>query len=230
MTEIHTQKVVFRPFVAFKDRQEAGQRLADYVNPSDTSESLVLALPRGGVPVAVALAKRIGAPLQPVLVRKLPIPSSPEMGFGAVAIDGSRILNAPVVEYYRVTEKEIESITAEVREEVRRRARAYVGHDLAPPAEGRVVYMVDDGLATGYSMIAAATMVRKLNPRRVVLAIPVSPYRSILAVRSYFDSIFCLFAKEVGPFAVASYYEDFHDLSDDEVTEILRHNNSAMAS
>jgi len=79
-------------------------------------------------------------------------------------------------------------------------------------------------------MIAAATMLRKLNPRRVVLAIPVSPYRSILAVRSYFDSIFCLFAQEVGPFAVASYYEDFHDLSDDEVTEILRHHNSAMAS
>jgi predicted phosphoribosyltransferase len=170
-----------------------------------------------GEPVAEAL----GAPLSLVLVRKLPIPISPEMGFGAVTIDGTSILNERVVSEYRLSKREIEAITQRVKEEVIRRGKEYLGNDWKPEVRGMDVYMVDDGLATGYSVIAAASMIRKLEPRMIVLCVPVSPVTSVDAVRPYFDEIYCLIAQDRGPFAVASFYGDFHEMTDDEVREVL---------
>ena len=167
------------------------------------------------------LVEALRALLSLVLVRKLPIPISPEMGFGAVTIDGTSILNERVVSEYGLSKREIEAITQHVKEEVIRRAREYLGDDWKPEVRGTNVYMVDDGLATGYSVIAAASMIRKLEPRMIVLCVPVSPVTSIDAVRPYFDEIYCLIAQDRGPFAVASFYEDFHEMTDDEVREVL---------
>jgi putative phosphoribosyl transferase len=221
LADIHILKRVARPFPAFKERSDAGRHLMEYMNRGPQESSIVLALPRGGVPVGEPVAEALGAPLSLVLVRKLPIPISPEMGFGAVTIDGTSILNERVVSEYRLSKREIEAITQRVKEEVIRRAKEYLGDDWKPEVRGMDVYMVDDGLATGYSVIAAASMIRKLEPRMIVLCVPVSPATSIDAVRPYFDEIYCLIAQERGPFAVASFYEDFHEMTDDEVREVL---------
>ncbi len=175
MPEIHVRERVLGPYPAFDDREDAGRALHEFLKCEPRENAFVLALPRGGVPIGERLAAALRAPLDLALVRKLPIRSSPEMGFGAVAIDGSRILNPAVVRMYAITQPEIESITQAVLEEVRRRARAYLGHDRPPPVKGRDLYIVDDGLATGYSMIAAAKMVHNLEPRSLTLCVPVSP-------------------------------------------------------
>jgi len=221
LAEIHIYKRVILPFYAFRERSDAGRNLVEFIKRGPQEFSIVLALPRGGVPVGEPVAEALGAPLSVVLVRKLPIPVSPEMGFGAVTIDGTSILNERVVAEYGLSKREIEAITQRVKEEVIRRAKEYLGQDWKLEVRGMDVYMVDDGLATGYSVIAAASMIRKLEPRMIVLCVPVSPVTSIDAVRPYFDEIYCLIAQERGPFAVASFYEDFHEMTDDEVREVL---------
>jgi putative phosphoribosyl transferase len=219
---VHIKKQVLWPFPEFRNRSDAGVELAEFLNREPQQNSIVLALPRGGAPVGEPLAARLKAPLELALVRKLPAPTSPEMGFGAVAIDGSRILNGSMLKYMRISESQIESITDNVLREVRRRAREYVGHDFPPSVEGMDVYIVDDGLATGYTAIAAAKMVRNRNPKSLILCVPVSPRSSISAVQPYVDEVYCLITQGSNSFAVASFYTDFHDMSDDEVREILR--------
>lgn len=226
--DIHIQKRVARPFPAFRERRDAGRNLVEFIKRGPQKFSIVLALPRGGVPVGEPVAEALGAPLSLVLVRKLPIPISPEMGFGAVTVDGTSILNERAVSDYDVSKREIEAITQRVKEEVIRRAKEYLGNDWKPEVRGMDVYMVDDGLATGYSVIAAASMIRKLEPRMIGLCVPVSPVTSIDAVRPYFDEIYCLIAQERGPFAVASFYEDFHEMTDDEVREVLARRSAAQ--
>ena len=171
------------------------------------------------------LADALGAPLLPLVVRKLPVPISPEMGFGAVAIDGSLVLNDRLVGELGLSRDRIDSIAADVREEVERRAREYMGDDFIPDVLGRDVFLIDDGLATGYSVIAAARMVKDLAPRSLILGVPVSPEGSLRTVAPYFDEAYCLIAQEYPPFAVASFYQDFHDMSDDEVRRILKRAN-----
>ena len=219
---VHIKKQVLWPFPEFRNRSDAGVALAEFLNREPQKNSVVLALPRGGVPVGEPVAAMLKAPLELALVRKLPTPRSPEMGFGAVAIDGSRILNESMLKYMRISESQIESITDEVLSEVRRRAREYVGHDLPPSVQGMEVYLVDDGLATGYTAIAAAKMIRNRDPKSLTLCVPVSPRSSIRAVQPYFDEIYCLITQASNSFAVASFFTDFHDMSDDEVREILR--------
>ena len=217
------------PFPAFRDRHDAGRKLADFVNPVPGDSSVVLALPRGGVPVAAPLADRLGAPLDLVMVRKLPVPASPEAGFGAVAADGSRILNERMVKYFSLSHSEIDAITERVAGEIRNRAAKYRHGDVSLDVGGMDVFLVDDGLATGYTMMAAAKMVTRHKPRSVTLAVPVSPWDSVLAVENFFGEIHVLYVQEFLPFAVASFYEDFHDLLDEEVRETLERVRTARA-
>jgi predicted phosphoribosyltransferase len=224
----HVGKALRRPIPEFVNRHDAGVRLAEFLNRGPEPNSSVLALPRGGVPVGEPLAEKLQATLDVVLVRKLPVPSSPGQGFGAVAIDGSLTLNERLVEYFGISSAQIDAIAEQVRTEVSRRAKEYRGSELPPTVSGVDVFMVDDGLATGYSMIAAANMIRKLNPRSLVLAVPVSPAHSLFAAEPYFDEIYCLIVQESPPFAVASFYQDFHDLSDEEVRETLRRSNARL--
>jgi putative phosphoribosyl transferase len=230
MAEIHIRQRVRRPFVAFKNREEAGHELAGFVKAAPDAQPVVLALPRGGVPVALPLSEGLQAPLDLVLVRKLPLPTRPEGGFGAVAIDGSRILNDRMVKEFALSQREIEEISDIVGEEVRRRGREYLGEERWPTVEGKTVLMVDDGLATGYSMMAAAKMVRGLSAEKTVLCVPVSPADSLGRVQPYFDEIHCLIVQEFPPFAVASFYADFHDMSDKEVLHVLERHRQTMRS
>lgn len=221
MAEVHIKERVRRPYAVFRNRAEAGYALADFVRRAPDPEAIVLALPRGGVPVAQPLAQSLQAALDLVLVRKLPLPDRPEAGFGAVAIDGSRILNERILREFSLSADQIEEISGAVQKEVRRRAREYLGTERPPDVTGRKVFLVDDGLATGYSMIAAAKMVHGLSAETIVLCVPVSPADSLELVRSYFDEINCLIVQEFTPFAVASFYGDFHDMSDREVLDVL---------
>ena len=219
--DVIIHKRVDRPVPAFRDRSHAGRELARSIDVLHAGTCLVLGLPRGGIAVGEAAADKLAAPLEPVFARKLPLPESPEMGFGAIALDGTIVLNERVVAGFGLGREEIDVIARDVVAEVRRRAREYLGNEALSPVEDRHVYMIDDGLATGYSMIAAARMIRRQKPARLILCVPVSPASSIETVRPDFDEIHCLFAQRSGSFAVASFYADFHEMSDDEVRAIL---------
>ncbi len=223
MVEIKINKHVSRPFAAFKNRREAGEELIKFMDEESREQSsIVLAVPRGGVPVGEPVAEWLQCPLEPVFARKLPVPASPEMGFGAVTIDGSRVLNEEFLKDYYISEEQIDSIAADVQKEVKRRAKEYAGTDQPPNVKGKNVYLVDDGLATGFSMIAAAKMVNNYEPKSTILCVPVSPLDSIERVKNNFNEIYCLYAQDHPPFAVASYYQDFHDMADEEVKQMLK--------
>ncbi|AFC99137.1 putative phosphoribosyltransferase [Methanocella conradii HZ254] len=204
----------------FKDRRDAGRMLAEHL-VGYRHNSIILAIPRGGVPVGYEVSRRLGVPLDLIIPRKLPIPSDPEAGFGAVAPDGTVVLNERLVAYLGLSVKDIERIVAEVLKEVRRRIREYRGDRPLPDLKGKNVIIVDDGLASGYTMIAAVRAVRKERPRRVIVAVPCSPETSVERLEKEADEVICLRVQRYGPFAVASHYEKFPDLSDEEVKSLL---------
>jgi predicted phosphoribosyltransferase len=211
--------------VIFRDRKDAGQhlaeRLAHYVGRSDV---LVLALPRGGVPVAYEVAKKIGAPLDVFLVRKLGVPGYEELAMGAIATGGVRVLNEDVVRYMGIPAEVIDAVAAEEQRELERRELAYRGDRPPPEVKGRVVILVDDGLATGSSMRAAAEALRKQQPARIVVAVPISAPQTCDEFRLEVDEIVCAVTPE--PFrGVGLWYEDFSQTSDEEVRELLNRAN-----
>lgn len=208
-------------YPAFADRAEAGRALVRLIDPALDPDAVVLALPRGGVPVAVPLADALGVQVVPMPVRKLPIPDSPEMGFGAVTLDGTVVLNERAVVGHHLDELTVARVAGDVRHEVERRSRAYPGGFPFPEVEERAVWIVDDGLATGYTMLAAARMVRARRPARLVVAVPVAAPGSLSLVAPLLTVAYCLIEQRSAPFAVASYYRDFHDLSDAEVVALL---------
>ena len=213
---------VERAWPQFLDRTEAGCHLAALVVERVSGEAVVLAIPRGGVAVARPVADALAAPLDVVLLRKLPLPTSPEAGFGAVTLNGTLVLNEELVFLAQLSREEIEQIVTEVREELARRAHLYRGDRPSPELTRKTVVVVDDGLASGYTMLAAVRMACKASPAQVVVAVPVSPLSSILLVEPEADEVLCLIAQRAGPFAVASFYHDFHDLTDAEVEALLR--------
>jgi len=212
---------VLLAYPAFADRAVAGRALVRLIRPAPDPGAVVLALPRGGVPVAHPLAVALGARLVPMPVRKLPVPRSPEMGFGAVTLDGTVVLNERVVAAFEIDELTVAAVAEEVRHEVERRARAYPGGFPFPRVEGAAVWLVDDGLATGYTMLAAARMVRAQEPASLSMAVPVAAPGSLRLVTPLLDAAYCLIEQQSSPFAVASFYRDFHDLTDDEVIGLL---------
>jgi putative phosphoribosyl transferase len=220
-TAEHIAERVTIAYPAFADRAAAGLALARFAAGERDPDALVLALPRGGVPVAAPVAASLGCELRPVLVRKLPVPCSPESGFGAVAIDGTPVLNDRAVALLGIGPETIERVTAEVRGELERRAEAFAGARDLPGMEGRRVWLVDDGLASGYTMLAAARMAAAHGATGLTLAVPVAPASSLALVEPTFDEAYCLIVQDTPSFAVASFYRDFHDLSDDEVRVLL---------
>jgi putative phosphoribosyl transferase len=204
----------------FKDRYDAGRQLAEKLL-IHRHNAIVLAIPRGGVPVGYEIAKRLDVPLDLIIPRKLPIPSEPEAGFGAVAPDGTIVLNEEMVAYLGLTSEDIGDIAAEVLTEVRRRIKVYRGDRPLPRLKGKRVILVDDGLATGYTMIAAVRAVRNERPARVIVAVPCSPETSVLRLEKEADEVFSLVVQRHGQFAVASFYSSFPDLGDDEVKGLI---------
>lgn len=206
--------------VLFRDREDAGLKLArSYRGP--VANLMVLGIPRGGIPVGYHLARELGGSFDVVVARKLPIPHNPEAGFGAIAPDGSLYLNEEMLHHLRLTQDRIRTIASRVLVEVRRRVKVYRGDRPFPELKGKNVVLTDDGLATGYTMIAAVEMVRKMDPASVSVAVPVSPDNTARKVRPLVDYFLCLHVSDRYPFAVASFYQDFHDLTDEEVLTYL---------
>ena len=211
----------------FRDRSDAGRALAaalrQYANRNDI---LVLALPRGGVPVAYEVARELGAPLDIFLVRKLGVPGHEEYAMGAIAEGGAIVLNRDVIQQLGIPPRAVESVIQQERAELERRAGLY-RHGRAPPeVRERVVILVDDGLATGSTMRAAAQALRMLRPARIVVAVPVAPVETCEALRDAADEVLCLRTPE--PFhAVGLWYADFAQTLDAEVRELLEQARSA---
>jgi predicted phosphoribosyltransferase len=205
----------------YRDRIEAGKylaaQLAHYANRDDV---LVLALPRGGVPVAYEVAKALSAPLDIFLVRKLGVPGHEELAMGAIATGGVRVLNDDVVEYLLIPASVIDSVAADELRELERRERAYRGNRPEPTVRGKTVILVDDGLATGSTMRAAAAALRQQSPTRIVVAVPVSAPQTCDEYRMGVDEIVCATTPE--PFyGVGQWYRDFSQTTDEEVRDLL---------
>ncbi len=206
----------------FRDRRDAGQALAGLLrHHAGRPDVLVLALPRGGVPVGHEVARALGAPLDVFLVRKLGVPGHEELAMGAIASGNVRVLNPGVVAMLRIPPDVIDAIAAREETELRRRERAYRGDRPPLDARGRVVIVVDDGLATGATMRAAAASLRRHGVARIVVAVPVAAAETCEALRAEVDEVVC--AAMPRPFdAVGAWYEDFSPTDDAEVREILR--------
>ena len=205
----------------FRDRTDAGKRLAEQLTEyADRPDVLVLALPRGGVPVAFEVAEKLDAPLDIFLVRKLGVPGHEELAMGAIATGGVRVVNDSVVNYLRIPGEVIDAVAADEQRELERRERAYRDNRPAPDVRGRTVILVDDGLATGSTMRAAAAALRKQGPARIVVAVPVSSPETCDEFRSEVDDIVC--AATPRPFrGVGQWYDDFSQTTDEEVRELL---------
>jgi predicted phosphoribosyltransferase len=205
----------------FADRTEAGRRLAtELARYADRGDVIVLALPRGGVPVGYEVARALRAPLDVFVVRKLGVPGHEELAMGAVASGGVRVLNDQVVRALRIPRGVIEDLTAAELRELERREQLYRGERAAPDVRGRVVIVVDDGLATGATMQAAIAALRQRGPARIVVAVPTAAPETCNQLRDEVDDLICAMTPE--PFhAVGLWYEDFSPTTDEEVQELL---------
>jgi predicted phosphoribosyltransferase len=205
----------------FHHRAEAGallaEKLSDYAGRSDV---VVFGLPRGGVPVAFEVARHLQAPLDVFLVRKLGVPGYEELAMGALATGGIRVLNEDVVRALGISEDVIESVAAKEQDELERRERVYRGKRPPLDVAGCIVILVDDGLATGSTMRAAAAALRRQGPTRIIIAVPIGAQQSCTEMRAEVDEIVCLRTPE--PFhAVGLWYENFSQTTDQEVRELL---------
>ena len=212
------------PGERFAHRIDAGRRLAKdliargYGNGRD--DVVVLALPRGGVPVGFEVARELDAPLDVFLVRKLGVPGHEELAMGAIATGGVIVLNDNVVQHARVRRDEIDRVAREEWAELARRERAYRGDGPPPALDGKTVILIDDGLATGATMRAAAEATKRLNPAKVVVAVPVAAPETCEQFHEAVDDVVCALTPE--PFAaVGMWYEDFSQTTDEEVRELL---------
>ena len=204
----------------YRNRFHAGKVLAQRLRDFAGSDGVVLALPRGGVPVAYEVARALGAPLDIFLVRKLGVPGHEELAMGAVAEGGVRLLNREVVEELGIPASAIEAVARDEGRELTRRADAYREHHPAVEVRGKIAILVDDGLATGSSMRAAVEALRKRQPARIVIAVPIAAPSTCAALADEVDEVICAATPE--PFrAVGLWYEDFTQVSDDEVRELL---------
>jgi putative phosphoribosyl transferase len=205
----------------FEDRKEAGQYLAEKLKQyADKPDVIVLALPRGGVPVAYEVAQALNAPLDIFLVRKLGVPGHEELAMGAIASGGVRIVNPSVVKQLHISEDAINAVAREELRELERREKAYRGDHPEPDVQGKTIILVDDGLATGASMWAAVAALRKRNPEQIIVAVPTASEETCDQFRSYVDNIVCAMTPE--PFyAVGLWYHDFSQTTDDEVRQLL---------
>jgi predicted phosphoribosyltransferase len=208
--------------MAFKDRSDAGRKLASSLAEYKDLQPVILALPRGGVPVAAEVASRLKAPLDLILVRKIGVPFQPELAMGAVA-DGESLLvvrNEDLIGRIGIGEADFEAACAAERDEIERRRQRYLGRRHRVDIEGRTVIVIDDGVATGATTRAALRAVRMRAPKRLILAVPVAPAESLPALREEADDVVCLERHE--PFeAIGCYYGDFRQVSDEDVVGIL---------
>ena len=206
----------------FEDRRAAGRSLVPELQRCDLDNPIILGLPRGGVPLAYEIAVALRAPLDTIVVRKLGVPSQPELAFGAIASGGVRVINSDVVEtVFGPDDETIEQIAGREMQELRRREQAYRLDRPYPELAGKDVVLVDDGLATGATMRAAAEAVKTKSPSSVIVAVPVGSASAVAKVAAVVDRVVCL-ETPASFYAVGQFYADFRQTSDEEVRELLR--------
>lgn len=204
-----------------QNRTEAGQMLAlklkEYAN---CPETIVLALPRGGVPVAWEIAKELNLELDICLVRKLGVPNHRELAMGAIAKNGVIILNKNIIKWHKVSREDIAAVIEKEKEELARRDRLYRGDRSPPKIENKTVILVDDGIATGSTISAAISLLKRQQPKSIIVAIPVADFSVCGKLRSQVDKVICLHeSKEL--YSISCWYRDFSQTSDREVRELL---------
>ncbi|MGK7905724.1 MAG: phosphoribosyltransferase [Synechococcus sp.] len=207
--------------VPFSNRVEAGKHLAAYLsNYAGRKDVLVLGLPRGGVPVAFEVARSLNAPLDVCIVRKLGVPRYEELAMGAIGLGSVRVLNKEVIEAWNISEAEIDKVIAREQEELDRRDLLYRGGRPFPDITGKVIILVDDGIATGATLRAAISSLRQQQPKGIVVATPVAPQSICKSLQAEVDDVVCLATPEPF-FAIGQWYMDFGQTSDAEVQELL---------
>ena len=207
--------------MSFRDRTEAGRRLArELARYANRADVVVLGLPRGGIPVAYEVARALEAPLDVFVVRKLGLPGQEELAVGAIASGGVRVVNEKLLKHRRVPAGVLDKIAAREERELVRREGVYRGGRTPVPITGRIAILVDDGLATGASMRAAAAALRRLGPARIIVAVPVGAAETCAELAALADQVVC--AETPEPFwAVGNWYDDFSQTTDEEVSELL---------
>ncbi len=218
--------------MVFADRESAGQALAKKLGKFAKEKPVVLAIPRGGIPVAFPVVKALKAEFGILVARKLPVPFSPEVGFGAIAPDGSVVYNEEVLQMMNLPKSEINKIESDVLAEIRRRVEKYLGKRAFPDLKNRTVILVDDGLATGFTMVAAAKFAKNAGARKIIVAVPTSSASAVETVkaRAPVDEVISLVASTAYSYAVAMSYKDFHDMKDDDVMQWVEKAYSVSAS
>ena len=213
----------------FKDRRDAGTKLADKLSRyAGCSDGIVLALPRGGVPVAYEVARALNLPLDIFIVRKLGLPGREELAIGAIASGGVRILNADIVRMLSIPEEVIHFVAKRELQELQRREKLYRRDRAFPTVRDRTVILIDDGLATGASMRAAVSGLRAQHPGRIVIAVPTAAPEACEAFRTEVDEVICAITPELF-YGVGRWYEDFSQVTDEEVRILLDEANRQLS-
>ena len=208
--------------VIFENRHDAGRQLAAELSEYNGQSVVVLAIPNGGVPVAVEVASALKAKLELVICRKIPLPLTPEAGFGACADDGTIILNEEIAKRVGLSRQQIEYEATKVRAEIKRRCLLYEGDRPLVTVTGKIVIIIDDGLASGITMRAAVESVRRRRPREIVVAVPCASALAVKQVEKVADKVVTCTTGFMPIFAVADFYRQWYDLTDDEVIRYLK--------
>jgi predicted phosphoribosyltransferase len=204
----------------FADRRDAGRRLAEHLRGVEAGDPVIVALPRGGVPVGAEISRALNAPLEIFAVRKLGAPGHSEYGVGAIAEDGTKLIDPEATRVMHVRNGELERIAKRERAELRRQVQKYRGDSPPPDLEGRTVVLVDDGAATGITDATAIRAIRRQDPRWIVLALPVCSAEALELLRGEADQVVCLRAPRL-LYGVGHWYRNFHQVSDQEVIDAL---------
>ncbi len=204
----------------FHNRREAGQQLAQRLIHYREEKPIILALPRGGVVIGFEIAQVLEAPLDIIIARKIGAPSQPELGIGAIAPGGIRILNEYAIHVLDISEEQIEHITAQELKEMHRRLNLYRGNRPFPEIRDHTIILVDDGIATGVTAQAAIQSIRRQKPNRIILAVPVAPPETVAKLGPQVDEVFCIITPP-SMRAISLWYDDFQQTTDEEVIALL---------
>lgn len=221
MAEIIEDKDLRNKTFVFQDREDAGRKLSVFLSDYKSSKSIVLAIPAGGVAVAKAIKDALFLPLDLLIVRKIQIPWNPEAGFGAINLDGYVVFNEDLLRHLSLPERVITSQVEKTRETLKKRNFLFRGGKDFPSLKDKTVILVDDGLASGYTMLAAVEYTKKRNPSRIVIAVPTGSHKTVKKISPFVDVLYCLNIREDYPYAVAEAYRNWYDVSDEEVLRIM---------
>ncbi len=221
--ELHELSMLRNKKYVFEDREEAGKVVAGMLSPfyKKSTDTLVLAIPSGGVPVGIQIAQGLSFPLDLLIVRKVPVPGNPEAGIGALTLDGGLYLNEQLIRYLHLTPGDIEAQIIRVQEELRERNRLFRQGRPSPDVAGKTVILADDGLASGYTMLASVDTVRKKGAVKVVVAVPTSSEQAKIRLSDLADEIFCPNLRTGHYYAVAEAYQNWYDLDRHDVVNLL---------